>query len=143
MSISTKQFEKLINEAVGKIPEPFRGRLENIAFLLEDEPTSEQRQRLNLFPGETLLGLYEGVPLPGRGGATKTLPDKITLFKNPLLAASRDMEELKENIRHTVWHEVAHYYGLDHTRIHELENKGKRAARASDSFRARRDKKKP
>ncbi len=125
MSISTRKFEKLVAQAVERIPQPYKNRLENVAFLLEDEPSSEQRQRLNLYPNETLFGLYEGVPLPQRGGALKTLPDKITIFKNPLLAASSSIEELKENIRHTVWHEVAHYYGLDHNRIHELESKNR------------------
>ncbi len=125
MNISTKKFEELVAQAVERIPEPYKNRLENVAFLLEDEPSSEQRQRLNLYPNETLFGLYEGVPLPQRGGALKTLPDKITIFKNPLLTASSSIEELKENIRHTVWHEVAHYYGLDHNRIHELESKNR------------------
>jgi predicted Zn-dependent protease with MMP-like domain len=79
--------------------------------------------QLKLYPNETLFGLYEGVPLPARGGMTKLLPDKITIFKNPALIYSRNAEELKEHIRHTIWHEVAHYYGLDHKRIHELERK--------------------
>lgn len=70
---------------------------------------------------QTLLGLYEGVPLPRRGGTTKLLPDKITLFKEPLLAMSSDEQALRENIRHTVWHEIAHYFGLDHERIYRLD----------------------
>jgi predicted Zn-dependent protease with MMP-like domain len=68
-----------------------------------------------------LFGLYEGVPLPQRFGTTKLLPDKITLFKLPLLRYSRDLEELRDRVAKTVWHEVAHYFGLDHRRIHELE----------------------
>jgi predicted Zn-dependent protease with MMP-like domain len=92
-------------------------------FLVEDEPTPEQRVRLNLYPNETLFGLYEGVPLPQRNGGTKLLPDKITIFKNPMLRTCNDMAQLKALINHTIWHEVAHYYGLDHKRIHELEQK--------------------
>ena len=92
-----------------------------MAFLLEDDPTPEQRIKLNLYPNETLFGLYEGVPLPQRGGGTKLLPDKITLFKNPLQNASHDLADLKERVGHTIWHEVAHYYGLNHKRIHELD----------------------
>jgi predicted Zn-dependent protease with MMP-like domain len=65
--------------------------------------------------------LYEGVPLPARGGMTKLLPDKITLFKIPLAMHSPDHAALQENVRHTLWHEMAHYFGLDHKRIHELE----------------------
>ena len=112
-----------MKEAIDNIPKPYDSHLQNVAFILEDDPTPEQRQRLNLYPNETLYGLYEGVPLPQRNGTLKLLPDKITIFKNPLLAASRSLKELRHNIGHTVWHEVAHYYGLNHQRIHELDQK--------------------
>ncbi|HXY18059.1 MAG TPA: metallopeptidase family protein [Candidatus Nitrosopolaris sp.] len=121
VEVTNNQFEEFIQEGIAAIPPLYRQRLQNVAFLLEDEPTPEQRTKLNLYPHETLFGLYEGVPLPQRGGTTKILPDKITLFKKPLQNASRDLNDLKEAIRHTVWHEVAHYYGLDHKRIHELD----------------------
>lgn len=123
MDVSDKEFEKLIGEAIDNIPELYRNRIENVAFILEAEPTPQQRQKLNLYPNESLYGLYEGVPLPLRGGHLKLIPDKITLFKNPLLSASTNMGSLRRNIGHTVWHEVAHYFGLDHKRIHELETK--------------------
>lgn len=123
MDLSYEQFEKYLAEAIDAIPAPYNERLQNVAFILEDEPSPEQRRRLNLYPNETLFGLYEGVPLPARNGAAKLLPDKITIFKNPLLAASRSRDELRRNIGHTVWHEVAHYYGLDHAKIHELDSK--------------------
>lgn len=123
MDLSDEEFEKFLGGAIDAIPKPYSDHLQNVAFILEDEPTPEQRLKLNLYPNETLFGLYEGVPLPQRGGVLKILPDKITIFKNPLLAASPDEPALKQNIGRTVWHEVAHYYGLDHRRIHELENK--------------------
>jgi predicted Zn-dependent protease with MMP-like domain len=123
MELSEQEFEKYLTEAIDAIPKPYSDHLQNVAFILEDYPTQEQRVKLNLYPNETLFGLYEGVPLPSRGGGLKLLPDKITIFKYPLLAASRSREELRENIGHTVWHEVAHYYGLDHKKIHELDNK--------------------
>jgi predicted Zn-dependent protease with MMP-like domain len=129
MRFDEKEFEKYLSEAIDAIPPPYGEHLQNVAFILEDDPTPEQRLRLNLYPNETLFGLYEGVPLPQRLGALKILPDKITIFKNPLMAASRDGQGLKENIGHTVWHEVAHYYGLNHDRIHELdEQRRKRQA---------------
>jgi predicted Zn-dependent protease with MMP-like domain len=123
MEMADREFEELLAEAIDAVPKPYSDHLQNVAFILEDEPTPEQRQKLNLYPNETLFGLYEGLPLPQRGGGLKLLPDKITIFKNPLLAASRDKPALRANIGRTVWHEVAHYYGLDHRRIHELENK--------------------
>jgi predicted Zn-dependent protease with MMP-like domain len=121
--VSDQEFEELINHGIAAIPEIYRKHLQNIAFLVEDDPTPEQRVRLNLYPNETLFGLYEGVPLPARNGVAKLLPDKITIFKNPMFAACNDGNQLKDLVRHTVWHEVAHYYGLNHKRIHELEKK--------------------
>jgi len=123
MELAADDFEKYLAEAIDKIPPPYDKHLENVAFIVEDYPTPEQRVQLNLFPNETLYGLYEGTPLPARGGTLKLLPDKITIFKMPLLAASRSAAELRHNIGHTVWHEVAHYYGLDHDRIHQLDSK--------------------
>jgi predicted Zn-dependent protease with MMP-like domain len=130
-SISNEDFEALITEGINAIPPLYKQHLQNVAFIIEDEPTPEQRMQLNLYPNETLFGLYEGVPLPRRNGMAKILPDKITIFKHPALRVSRNMEELKNHIRHTIWHEVAHYYGLDHKRIHELENKGRAGSKPS------------
>jgi predicted Zn-dependent protease with MMP-like domain len=127
MELSDEQFEDFLDEAIKAVPEPYNKRLENIAFLIEDYPSAEQRQKLNLYPNETLFGLYEGVPLTKRGGALKLLPDKITVFKQPLLAVSRTPAQLRRNIGHTIWHEVAHYFGLDHDRIHRLDAKRQRS----------------
>jgi len=123
LDVNQEEFEKLVAEAVANTPKPYRDRLENIAFLVEDEPSPDQAVKLKLGPNGLLFGLYEGVPLPGRGGTTKLLPDKITIFRKPLLAVSGTYDELKQNVGRTVWHEIAHYFGLDHKRIHELENR--------------------
>lgn len=121
MIISDEKFQEFINQAVERTPPAYKQRLQNVAFILEDEPSAEQRVKMQLSDRQSLLGLYEGVPLPARGGTTKLLPDKITIFKNPLLAISGSEDELKENIRHTIWHEIAHYFGLDHSRIYKLD----------------------
>ena len=121
VEISDKEFQALVSECIDAIPVKYQKHLGNVAFIIEDQPTKQQRLNLKLHPHETLFGLYEGVPLPQRGGNTKLLPDKITLFKYPLQSASRDKSQLKEMIRNTVWHEVAHFFGLDHLRINELE----------------------
>jgi len=123
LEVSDREFERLVNQGIDAIPPLYQKHLQNVAFLIEDLPTLQQRIQLNLYLNETLFGLYEGVPLPQRNGAVKLLPDKITIFKIPALAVSRSIDDLKEHIRHTIWHEVAHYYGLDHKRIHELEQK--------------------
>jgi len=123
IKISDNEFQKMVSEAIDKIPPLYQKHLKNVAFIVEDEPTPAQREQLRLRCNDLLFGLYEGVPLPRRGGATKILPDKITIFKRPIKIISENLTEVREKINHTVWHEVAHYYGLDHGRIHELENK--------------------
>lgn len=126
MEISDEQFEQLINESMDELPQEYIKRLNNIAVVYEDEPTSEQRQKLRLRCDQSLFGLYEGVPLTKRGaGYNLVLPDKITIFKYPMLHIANNLGELKKQVKHTLWHEIAHYYGLDHDRIHALENKTK------------------
>lgn len=120
--VDDEQFQQFINEAMDSLPQNYIKNLVNVAVLYEYDPTPEQRVRLELRNNQTLFGLYEGLPLAKRQGVTKLLPDKITLFKNPMCAVANNEEELKEQIRHTLWHEIAHYYGLDHNKIRELEN---------------------
>ena len=115
--------KKIVNEDIDKHPEPYIDMLQNVAFIVEDLPTPEQDKKLGLRCQDLLFGLYEGVPPPQRMGTTKLLPDKITIFKKPLEMVSHDLEELTQRVKNTIWHEVAHYYGLDHGRIHELEQR--------------------
>lgn len=122
MQIPTdEEFDVIISEELDTLPEKYTSRLKNVAILYEDVPSQEQREKLQLHCNQTLFGLYEGIPLPKRGGMTPLFPDKITIFKVPLAATSKDLTELKAQVRHTLWHEMAHYFGLDHKRIHELE----------------------
>jgi predicted Zn-dependent protease with MMP-like domain len=119
--ISDNEFQELVNKAFDSLPKTHRDNVKNVAILFADEPTPEQRVELQLRNDQTLLGLYQGVPLSQRQGRTTFMPDRITLFKYPLLHQASDGRGLQEAIRHTLWHEIAHYYGLDHTKIHELE----------------------
>ena len=121
VEVSEEEFQRLIDESLGELPKQQVDNIKNVAILYEDLPTKEQRTNTNLHPDQTLLGLYEGIPLTKRQGMSTTLPDKITLFRIPLQYGANTPAELKENIKHTLWHEIAHYYGLDHDRIHELE----------------------
>lgn len=116
-----EEFDALISRALDELPKKYTSRLKNVLITYEDEPSQEQRERLKLHCNQTLFGLYEGVPLPMRNGVSPYLPDKITLFKVPMARATNSPEELYEQVRHTLWHEMAHYFGLDHKRIHELE----------------------
>lgn len=133
-SVSQRQFESLMAEAIDAIPDKYFKKLDNVAFIVEDEPTAEQRRQLKLGDG-LLFGLYEGTPLPSRFGTTKLLPDKITLFKKPLETVSRDLEDLRRRVHNTVWHEVAHYFGLDHRRIHQLEQTRPHVDKSIDNLR--------
>lgn len=126
MEISDQQFDAIISEAIDELPEEYVKRISqnNVAITYEDEPSIEQRDKLKLRGNQDLLGLYQGVPMTMRGSGYSLMPpDKITLFKKALLAQSKNLDEFKANIKHTLWHEIAHFYGLDHRRIHGLEDK--------------------
>jgi predicted Zn-dependent protease with MMP-like domain len=119
--ISDEHFQELIDRAFDSLPTMHRDRVQNVAILFSDAPTEQQREELRLRHDQTLLGLYEGVPLSQRNGHVSLLPDRITLFKLPLMTQASNERDLYEAIRHTLWHEIAHYYGLNHEQIHELE----------------------
>lgn len=122
LEITDEQFDKTITWALDQLPDQYVLNMKNVAIVMADDPTPQQRSELRLRCNETLFGLYEGIPLTRRGaGYNLVLPDKITLFKNPLRDASLTTEDFKNNVRHTLWHEIAHHYGLEHDRIHEIE----------------------
>lgn len=103
-----------------ELPQQYIKGLDNVAILYADEPDEYQQQKSHLDEYHMLLGLYEGIPLTHRGaGYSFVLPDKITLFKQPLLAISRSPEDLFQQVKRTLWHEIAHYYGLSHKDMDE------------------------
>lgn len=122
MTIDDDQFEAMISQALAELPEKYVSNLDNVAITYADEPSSEQRQKMKLRADQSLFGLYEGIPLPKRGaGYNFVLPDKITIFKQPMAAMMTDRAALYAQVKHTLWHEIAHFYGLDHDRIHDIE----------------------
>lgn len=127
-SVSDKEFEAMINLALDSLPEERIKSLDNVAITYEDEPSAEQRKKLKLRGSQSLYGLYEGIPLTKRSnisglfsGVQMTLPDKITIFKLPIISGAYSLKKAEEQVKHTLWHEIAHYYGLDHDRISKLE----------------------
>jgi predicted Zn-dependent protease with MMP-like domain len=124
-SVTDEQFQELVRQAVARIPARFASRLENVTFLVAGEPSRDQLEAGQvLHRGGTLLGLYQGIPLPRRdNGYNLVLPDTITIFKRPHEMMTHSLSELEQAVHTTVWHEVAHYFGLDHGQIHALENK--------------------
>jgi predicted Zn-dependent protease with MMP-like domain len=122
MSISDDEFSVLIGTCMDELPEQYVAGLKNVLVTYEDEPSDEQRRKQKLQPYQTLYGLYEGVPLTKRNaGYQFVLPDRITIFKKPMLRTADSLDGLKKLVKHTMWHEIAHYYGLDHDMIHEIE----------------------
>lgn len=120
--ITDEQFAQLVGEALDELPVKYTDNMNNVAIVYEDDPTPQQREELKLHCNESLFGLYQGIPLTQRGmNYNLVMPDKITIFKNPIVGVSPDMTALKKQIKHTLWHEIAHHFGLDHDRIHELE----------------------
>ncbi len=116
-------FAQLVSEALDSLPEEFREGLENIQVDIEEWPTREDLVAAGLPPGSkySLLGLYHGVPLTGRGAFYVAFPDRVSIYQKPIEAVARgDEERIKEQVRQTVIHEIAHYYGIDDDRLDEL-----------------------
>jgi predicted Zn-dependent protease with MMP-like domain len=115
------RFERLVARAMRQLPRRFAIRLENVAVVVEDEATSEQRRAAGLTPDDDLLGLYQGVPQPQRAAAYgMVLPDKITLFQRPIEERCRSEAEILAEVRHTLIHELAHHFGIDDARLEEI-----------------------
>lgn len=117
-------FDRLISQAMDELPQQYIAGLENVVITYADDPTDEQKVKMKLRNDQLLLGLYEGIPLTQRGnGYSFVLPDKITLFKHPIMRVSHDDASLFEQIKRTLWHEIAHYYGLNHERMEHLQQR--------------------
>jgi predicted Zn-dependent protease with MMP-like domain len=117
-----KRFEWLVARAVEDLPEEFLYKLENIDVVVEDWPTPTQMLQLGLRRGETLLGLYEGVPQTKRGRQYGLVPpDKITIFQRPIEAKCRYDAEISAEIQRVVKHEIAHHFGISDARLRQIE----------------------
>lgn len=123
LQMSDDEFSALIAEVIDEIPHEHMEAAQNVAIVYEDEPTPEQVVQLKLSKGQSLFGLYEGIPLTRRGGLTSYPPDKITIFKKPILETADNYEQLRASVKHTLWHEIAHFFGLDHPMIDAIEKK--------------------
>jgi len=113
LRISAKEFDALVEDALRRIPPRFRSRLQNVAIVVEPEPTERN-----------LLGLYQGHPLTTRQvGAGFQLPDRITIYQGPHERASRNRAQLEEMVGETLWHEIAHYFGMDENQVRRAERR--------------------
>ena len=119
-----EQFQHLVTEAISSLPQRFRDAMVNMAIVVEDEPTAEQLRQVEVEPPDTIYGLYEGIPLPDRQWAHgNVLPDKISIFRLPILEDSADEDDIVVGIGETLIHEVGHYFGLSEEEIMDIEEK--------------------
>jgi predicted Zn-dependent protease with MMP-like domain len=114
------KFEDLVDRAIKELPEEFREKLENVAVIVEDYPSDEILGHMDLPPGHTLLGLYEGTPLTDRGALSPLHPDRIWIFQKPIEHHCRTDDEIREEIKTTIVHEVGHFFGLDDDYLEDL-----------------------
>ena len=121
ITVSRQAFARLVEEALASIPEPLRARMDNVGIVIEEWPTREQLEEAGVDPDDHLFGLYEGIPLIERGiVADPLLPDRISIFHGPLAEACGSEEEIREEVRRTVVHEVAHHFGMDEDALADL-----------------------
>jgi predicted Zn-dependent protease with MMP-like domain len=119
--MTDEEFETIVAEALDELPPEFARHLDNVEVQIERSPTREHRRVVGLKPWQTLYGLYQGVPLTERVGGGPMLPDMITIFQEPLTRDFHGRDALRAQVRRTVLHEIAHFFGISDARLHELD----------------------
>jgi len=115
-----KAFESLVHEAIQELPQQFKDKLANVAIIVDDYPSDDLLEQMEVPEDETLFGLFEGVPLTDRGHFDVPLhPDRVWIFQGPIEEACSSAEEIKEEVRITVAHELAHFFGFDDDALEE------------------------
>ena len=124
MNLTREQFTRLVEEALTEIPKRFRDEMRNVAVVVEDEPSPHVLEDLEVEEGDSLYGLYQGIPLPERSWSHgNTLPDRISIYQRPIEEDCEDREDMIVCIAETVIHEFGHYFGLSEEEIEEIEDK--------------------
>lgn len=123
-----KDFEKIVEDGIKTIPKRFLEKLNNIDICIEDKPSFHQLQRLKKRKNSVIFGLYEGIPQTERLHYGQVLPDKITIFKKSIEQFARSEKEIKEIVNNTVWHEIAHHFGMSEIRVRKTEYRRKKTA---------------
>lgn len=124
MHLTREAFTRLVEEALTEIPRRFREAMTNVAVVVEDEPSPQVLAELEVEPGDSLFGLYQGTPLPERSWTHgNTLPDRISIYQRPIEEAAEDHEDIIVCVAETVIHEFGHYFGLSEEEIEAIEDK--------------------
>jgi predicted Zn-dependent protease with MMP-like domain len=122
--VTRERFTQLVEEALKEIPRRFRKEMKNVAVVVEDEPSLELLAEMDMEPGDSLFGLYQGTPLPERSWSFgNNLPDRISIYQKPTEEACDSEDEIRDCIAETVIHEFGHYFGLSEEEIEEIEEK--------------------
>ena len=122
--MTRQAFARLVEEALREIPRRFRAEMKNVAVVVEDEPSPEVLEEMELGPDDTLFGLYQGTPLPERGWSYgNALPDRISIYQQPIVESCADEDEIRDCVAETVIHEFGHYFGMSEEEIEEIEEK--------------------
>jgi predicted Zn-dependent protease with MMP-like domain len=118
------EFERIVAEEAAKIPEKFMKRLKNVAFVVEDDPSEELLEDMEVPEGETLLGVFEGANLGEQGSGPWEMPGRIVVFKRPTEDEAKETGmPIREVVYDTIWHEVAHYLGMDEGEVEKAEGR--------------------
>ena len=120
MVMDRERFEKLVDAAIAELPDEFQEKLTNVVVIVERRPTRALLEEMEIPPGDTLFGLYEGTPLTERGFEAPLHPDRIRIFQEPIEEVCENDDEIKEEIRTTIMHEVAHFFGIDDDDLEEM-----------------------
>jgi predicted Zn-dependent protease with MMP-like domain len=118
-----RRFERLVEEALATIPRQFREAIQNVAVMVEDEPTPDVLEEMEIEPPDTLFGLYQGTPLTERSWAPSAGPDRIVIYQRPIEEACDSEDDIVVCIGETVIHEFGHYFGLEEDEIEEIEER--------------------
>jgi len=118
--MTSREFEKLVEDGLAMIPSELRSLVSNVEIVIEDEPSAEVLDAMGVPEDETLFGLYTGTPLTERTAEYSALPDRITIFRRPLLEEFDNPDELRREVARTVIHEIAHHFGIGEDRLAEL-----------------------
>jgi len=130
MLMSEQDFEKLVEKAVVSLPEHIQKAMDNLSIVVEKSPSPDDLGKTGTKIGSSLLGLYQGVPKTSWGRSFgQILPDKITIFREPIESLASSTQEIAELIRIVVWHEIAHHFGFSEKKVRELEKKWRKAKR--------------
>lgn len=127
ISLSDEEFELLMVDGIRAIPEKFKRLLSNVVVVWSEAPTTEQLKKIHLRPQQALFGLYEGIPQTARGANySGVLPDKVTIFKKAILDSCSSLDQARTQVAETIWHELAHHFGLSENRVRAAQTKRRR-----------------